>query len=161
MLAAGHLSLVAVGGAGWMRELGGRHAGRAVRWYGAMSGADAGYSYFAPHVGSELRIRFVLSDAHGRQWEDRLTADHNQEVRLRVGSMTGLFPADPEAEVFRHDLAASWAATMFGRHPTAERVIVEVDVHDVPSMADYRAGYRPEWVTVYAATFSVAPDSGT
>jgi hypothetical protein len=122
-----------------------------------MTGADAGYGYFAPHVGSEVRVRFTLADNAGREWQDELAAGLNQEGRLRVGSMTGLFPADPEQRVLRHDLAASWAATMFGRHPTARVVIVRVEVYEVPSMAEYRAGLRPGWVQVFAATFALPP----
>lgn len=158
-LAAAHLAVVAAGAAGLLAELGDSAAARAVRWYAAVTGADAGFSYFAPRVGSEMRVRFVLSDGQGRRWEDELAAGRNQEARLRVGSMTGLFPPDPEAEALRHDLTASWAAAMFARHPEAARVAVLVEVHEVPSMADYRAGHRPYWALVYAATFALGGEA--
>lgn len=157
-LAAAHLVVVALGAAGLLVGPGGTLAGHAVRWYGAMTGADAGYSYFAPGVGSELRLRFVLADGRGREWEDELTAGQNQEVRLRIGSMTGLFPAARAAEAFRHDLAASWAAAMLGRHPDAVQVGVRIEGYEVPSMAEYRAGWRPRWVLLYAATFGLGPE---
>lgn len=153
-LAAAHLVFVAAGASGLFGRLGEAGAGPAVRWYGAMTGADAGYSYFAPHVGSELRVRFTLSDGRGREWEDDLTGRMNHEGRLRVGSMTGLFSPEPAREALRHDLAASWAATVFGRHPDARTVVVRVGVHEVPSMADFRAGRRPAWTDVFAATFT-------
>jgi hypothetical protein len=155
-LAAAHLLLVACGASGLMGLFGGCAPGRALQWYGAMSGADAGYNFFAPRVGSELRVAFVLTGPDGRRWEDDLTAGENQEVKLRVGSMTGLFPAAPEGEALRRDLAASWAATMFGRHPDADEVTVRVEVYEVPSMEDYRAGQRPEWRLVYTAHFARA-----
>lgn len=159
LLAGAHLVLVGLGASSQVGRLGQGPVARSVQWYGAMTGADAGFNFFAPQVGSEMRVRFDLSDDTGRVWADELTADANQEVRLRIGSMTGLFPAEPEAEPVRLDLAASWAATMFGRHPDAHRVVVWVELYDVPSMADYRAGERPAWVPVYSATFTLASSS--
>jgi hypothetical protein len=158
-VAAAHLVVVVVGACGQMQALNAGRVGRAVQWYGVITGGDAGFSFFAPGVGSELRVRFTLADDRGREWEDDLAAGQNQEVRLRLGSMTGLFTADPESEAFRQDLLASWAATMFGRHPDARRVLVRVEVYDVPSMAQYRAGGRPHWLPVYSATFFLDSDN--
>jgi hypothetical protein len=74
-------------------------------------------------------------------------------VRLRVGSVVSTFPVDEGEEALRRDLLASWAGSMLGRHPEAQKVEVRVEAYDVPSMAEYRAGARPQWVLVYAETF--------
>src|SRR5262245_20729418 len=116
-LAAAHLVLVACGASRrgplpatpWPRK--------ALRWYGAMSGSDNGYGFFAPGVASQWRATFTLSDGAGRDWTDTLERQDNSEVTLRVGGIVGLFP---EADLSR-DLAASWAGKMFGRHPGAQQ----------------------------------------
>jgi hypothetical protein len=156
-LASVHLTLVATGAAHLFSQIGDNIVSRPLQWYGTMSGADAGYNFFAPRVGSQLRVGFVLTNQDGQQWEDNLEGDANQEVRLRLGSLSGLFPQDREGENLRRDLSASWAAVMFGRYPTAEVVEVRVEVYQVPSMAEYRAGSRPEWQPVHSSVFRRAP----
>lgn len=154
-LAGGHLLLVACGAAGLFRAVPPTNPpARAAHWYGAMSGASMGYGFFAPAVGSQPRAVFVMTDSAGHTWQDDLEAGRNQEVKLRVGSVISTFPADDSEEALRQDLLASWAATMFGRHPRATKVEIRVQTFDVPSMEEYRAGARPEWVTAYGATFT-------
>jgi hypothetical protein len=152
--ATGHLVLVACGAAGLLRALP-RTSGpaRAVQWYGAMSGADNDYGFFAPGVGAQLRAVFVLTDAEGRTWEDDFGSGPNQEVRLRLNRVVSTFPAEDGEEALRRDLLASWAGSMFGRHPEARKVEVRVEAYDVPSMAEYRGLARPQWVLVYAEMF--------
>jgi hypothetical protein len=148
-LALGHLILVACGAAGLSLLPDSCPPGRALRWYGAVTEAGNGYGYFAPSVGSPSRVTFLLSDGAGRTWADALDPGGSPEVRLRVGTIA-LQSADPE---LRPHLAASWAARMFGRHPDAREVVVRIELHELPSMAQYRAGERPRWEKVYEATF--------
>jgi hypothetical protein len=153
-VAAFHLILVAIGAAGAFPFLG--TAGRAAGWYGAVSGAGMGYSFFAPVVGAQLRARFVLS-GDGRSWEDDLLSGHNQEVKLRVGGAINLYPTSEEDELLREDLLACWSAAMFARHPDASKVTIYMEAFEVPTMADYRAGARPAWVPVHVAVFTRLP----
>jgi hypothetical protein len=126
----------------------------ALRWYGAMTGADSGYGFFAPGVGPQAQATFTLHDAAGHSWTDTIDGD-NQEVRLRLGSML----TNSEVESLRPGLTASWAAVMFGRHPEATRVIVRVQLYDTPTMADFRAGATPAWQTVFEASFTRDPNN--
>jgi hypothetical protein len=114
-----------------------------LAWYGDMSGANNGYGFFAPGVAPEFRAVFTLIDAEGNQWTDTLVHGKTHEANLRLTGIVCLFPEMPEA--LQERLAASWAATMFGRHPKAEHVIIRVDVYNPPTMEQYRAGERPAW----------------
>jgi len=125
-----------------------------MRWYGAVSGSAMGYGFFAPSVGAQMRARFVLSNGAGSTWEDDFTSGHNQEVRLRVGSIVTMFPAEEDRQLLRDDLLSCWAVAMFARHPDANGVTIYLEAYDVPSMAGYRAGARPTWVPVWTAKFN-------
>jgi hypothetical protein len=148
----GHLALVACGAAGLRLLPASNIAGQTLRCYGALSGADMGFGFFAPAVGSQMRAVFVLTDGTGHTWEDDLEAGHNHEVKLRIGALINQFPVADQEEFLRRDLAASWAGTLFARHPTAQQITVRVEAYDVPSRAEYRAGARPAWVHVSSYT---------
>jgi hypothetical protein len=149
-LAAAHLLLVVCGAAGLSLLSGRSPPGKALRWYGAMSGADNGYGFFAPGVAPQWRATFTLSDTAGRTWTDTLEGDHNHEVAHRVGGIVNLF-SEPG---LRPELAASWAAKMFGRYPDAKQVVIRVEIYDLPTMAEYRNGTRPQWEFICEATFA-------
>jgi hypothetical protein len=114
-----------------------------------MSGADSGYGFFAPSVGSQTRAVFTLSDGAGRTWTDTFDEGGNHEVQLRLGSMV----SNTSYEGLRRGLAASWSGKLFARHPDAHEVRVRIELYDLPPMDEYRDGARPEWRTVYEATF--------
>jgi hypothetical protein len=113
--------------------------------YGSLSGSDSGFGFFAPGVSSAMRATFTMTDAHGKTWTDVLEHGNNREARLRLGTVVSNFAE----EKMRRDVAASCAATMFGRHPTACQVVVRVEVYELPPMEAYRDGAQPEWVPVY------------
>jgi hypothetical protein len=148
-----HLVLVACGATGLFQALAPAAPVRAVQWYGTMSGASTGYGFFAPGVGPQIRAAFVLTDAQGRCWKDDFEAGRNQEVRLRLGSLVDAFPLEEAEEALRHDVLASWADTQLARHPQAHKVEIRVEAFEVPSRAEFRAGARPGWVTLYRASF--------
>jgi hypothetical protein len=50
---------------------------------------------------------------------------------------------------WRRRLVKSWAATMFTRHQRAKTLTAVVEYYDIPAIAEYRAGARPSWKTVY------------
>jgi hypothetical protein len=148
-LAAIHLVLV-VCGAAHFRLVPLQWGGIVQHTYGALSGSDSGFGFFAPGVASQLRATFTMTDDAGNSWTDVLEHGNNREARLRLGTVVSNFAE----EKMRRDVAASCAATMFGRHPTARQVVVRVEVYELPPMEAYRAGAQPEWIPVYEATVS-------
>ncbi len=150
VLAGGHLLLVVCGAVHWPLLGHDNPAGRTLRVYGAMTGADYSYGFFAPGVGSQLRATFVLVDKEGRTWTDVVGDGASHEAGLRMGNAISWFYY-PQS---RPGVAASLAGTMFGRHPRAEQILVKVEFYHVPTMAEFRAGERPGWYPMYEAQFS-------
>jgi hypothetical protein len=151
LAAAVHLVLVVCGASGILFAGNPKRAPaalRPVRLYGALSGADAGFGFFAPGVGPQLRVTFTLSDASGRTWTDTLERDLGHEAYLRVA---GSFAMATEP-FLRDAVYSSWIGTMFGRHPDARRVVVRLEAYDPPTMAEYRAGARARWETIDEVT---------
>jgi hypothetical protein len=127
---------------------------QAVALYGTFSGANCRYGFFAPSVPADRRVTFTMTDAAGRSWTDTLQVPHNQEVNSHLHSVL----ARIHHPQLRHAVAASWAAMMFGRHPQAVEVVVRVEMSDIPTLAQHRAGQRPSWETIYEAAFSRAEE---
>ena len=149
-LAGLHLALVACGAARWEVLPPESDAGHGLRLVRTYSGSDASFSFFAPGVSSQLRAHFVLLDADGKEWTDTLDGAMSREAQLRVSSgvsLTGEFPGLMKL------FGPSWAATMFGRHPTAKRVVVALEVYDLPTMEQYQEGRRPRWEPVFVEVF--------
>ena len=144
-LAAAHLILVACGAA---RTIPGLDTlpGWSVRWYGSLSGGTNSYGFFK-EVGSGCKVTFTMTDEAGNTWEDELDRAGNREAWMRAnGSIYMIIDLNDQ-------LAASWAANMFARHPSARQVYIQFDQFDPPSMENYRNGVRPEWQTTYARVF--------
>ncbi|MGK4002627.1 hypothetical protein WMF31_08390 [Sorangium sp. So ce1036] len=148
-VAAAHLVCVVLGALQVDLQSAGR-LGRAVAYYGALSGADSGYNFFAPEVNALPWATFQIADAGGTARAEVLESGANHEADLRVRSIISLFLlADHEA--LRRSLVASWAGKMFARHPGAESVVVRLEICDLPSMQGYRDGARPSWDLLYQA----------
>jgi hypothetical protein len=157
IFAVGHLVLVISGAAGLRLLPSASGLGGALRWYGAVSGADSSYGFFAPNVGPDARAVLTIVDDTGRSWTEPLDEAGNQEVRLRLGNV-----ASQGTEGHgRLGLAASWAARAFGRHPQASVVTVRVEIYDIPTMQEFRNGEGPEWVTVYQRAFRRGDDTAS
>jgi hypothetical protein len=156
-----HLALVTVGA---LKLHPGRGSAWAIAEYGAFSGAENFYTFFAPSAGMEIRPTFEVTERDGRVIHDVLKSPENDEVDLRVSDLAGLFWWWDED--LHRLLLASWAGLMFTRHPGAQRVVVRVDGCDVPSMEEYRRGERLSWEILETAAFSppaaggVAGDAG-
>jgi hypothetical protein len=149
-LAAIHLGLVICGALGWSPLDGDQLPAKALRVEQAMSGSDTGYGFFAPDVGCDLRARFTLIDATGREWTEMMDFGDNLEAQIRVSNVLALVD-DDELRAF---VAGSLAGTMLARHPTARTVIVTFETYDPPTMAEFRAGDRPQWEMIYEAAIS-------
>jgi hypothetical protein len=152
-VAFGHLILVGLGAASLMPDAGNPNsnaAGKALATYGALSGADNGYGFFAPGVAPTMRATFTMSDESGKSWTDVLETGTSHEADLRYAGIASVFVmAD-----FPPSLAQSMAAAMFGRHPTATHVVMLIEVSNPPTMAEYREGKRPQWEPLFQAAFS-------
>ena len=120
-----------------------------IATYGAYSGSNNGYGFFAPAVASRWQARFSLYDEQGNGWIEESWEPGNRELSLRHAAILGMFAHAN----FREELAASWAARMFARHPDARMINVHVQMYRVPPMSDFTTGDRPEWVTVAVYSF--------
>jgi hypothetical protein len=149
-LAIGHLLLVACGAFSVVRPGTDTPIQRAFGRYGSYTGANSAYGFFAPSVASSWRARFSLYDEAGNGWVEDTPDGPNREVALRISCILGMFARDN----LREGLAVCWAARMFARHPSARLVNVHVEHYDVPSLAEYRSGDRPAWVTSAAYSFA-------
>ena len=141
-------------------------AGELVATYGAYSGAENSYGFFAPGVGPQIRVRFTVVDATGTEIQDRLDTAASREANLRLGGIgyqLGRFEGDT-----RDALLRSLAASMFGRHRLAQQVVVHVEVFgiepgqralDLPTMAEYVEGRRPHWIEVDRLVFTRIADA--
>lgn len=137
---------VHIGDEGWAR--------RAVTCYGLLSGADSGYSFFAPGVGTTLSASFRVSDANGTIATDVLETGVSHEADIRVRNIIGMFRLEGD-EMMRRSLVASWAGKVLARHPDADSVVVQLDTFELPSMAEYREGKTTGWELNYRAKFVV------
>ena len=152
LLGAAHLAAVICGAAHWLPERSTTGVGKAIAWYGRMSGADSQFGFFAPAVVSNYRTRFNLQNERGDTWPDRLEQTKSTEAALRLEGIVERAFANGAAEESaqrRERLVKSWAAAMFTRHPRAVSLTIVVEVYDVPTMAEYRAGLRPKWEVLY------------
>src|SRR5262249_49107670 len=123
-----------------------------VQAYAKLSGADGQYGFYAPEVGAQYRARFILQDNQGNTRCDGLDEATCPEARLRLGGSVECVFANGTAEQvpkLRKRRVKSWAAAMFTRHPGAVTVTVVVEVWNIPTMAEYRDGLRPNWISVY------------
>lgn len=149
VLAMFHLGLVIAGACHLEFSRSWRPIGSLLGFYGNLSGADTSYGFFAPSVAPQLRATFTLTDAAGRQWTTTHDLGKTREANLRLSSTISLVTHDN----LRDPILLSWAASMFGRYPTAQKVEVRIEVLELPRMDYYRAGWRPRWSPSYEATF--------
>ena len=123
--------------------------------YSEITGANSGYGFFAPGVGSDLRATFEIKRADGTKGVDRLQRGKWKEADLRVTNIIGKFWEEVQNEERRRALTASWAGKILARHAGAREVKVKVESFEVPSMEDYRSGVRPNWESYYEATYAL------
>jgi len=157
--AACHLGLVVAGGLGVCPWAWGA-VGPALTYYSALSGAGSGYSFYAPSVRPAPHATFTVIDRDGRSVVDTLQTGVTREADLRMQDLIDVAYHRRADRAVRHQLAASWAAEMFTRHPDAERVQVEVGHRRMPPMAALRAGATPGWRSVFRAQVVRAPAAG-
>jgi hypothetical protein len=158
MVIGGHFGVVAANAAGvdfWSTPASSpvaKCATMAVAEYGALSGAESQYSFFAPGVDEQLRLVFEMTEGSGRVRTDVLSGATNAEVDLRVANLVSLLWW-PDEEL-HGALETSWATAMFERHPSAKRVAIEIQLYELPSMDEMRLGRRPVWRVLDRIAFS-------
>lgn len=152
LIAAGaHLGLVGANGLGV--QLPGRGwARQAIVEYGALSGADSVWSFFTSDAGTHRRATFEGTSASGDTIFDVLERPVNPEVDIRVADLFSLLWSDDGD--LQHDLLTSWAGVMFARYPGIDHVVARVEVSEMPTMKEYRAGQRHRWRVIHRASFS-------
>lgn len=147
VLAVGHLALVTLGAFRLGSVMTHPPLAPLGTWM-ELSGASNDYSFFAPSVSSQVRARFAVR--HPDHIVVSAFETPNREVNQRVNSLVTASQKLPELQrVF----ARSWAAAVLGRNPDASRVLVFVERHQLPTMAQYRAGARPVWLETYRGDF--------
>ncbi|MCY0992968.1 hypothetical protein OV203_37855 [Nannocystis sp. ILAH1] len=159
---AAHLVLVALGGLGFC-PCGAGPLGPLLIAYGALTGANNGYGFYAPSVGDPPTLTLTLVDDAGRTAVDRLVPKITREADIRVEDLIEVFHDRRSDDAVRGRLAASWAATLFARHPEARSVTVDMGFHRVPSLVKAARGARARWRSVYRARVvrpAHATDSG-
>ena len=116
---------------------------RPLKLYGAYTGAQTHFNFFAPTVSTQARAKFVLTRPDGTQARDELVTG-NFEANQRLAMMFTFYGV-PEARPF---LARAWAVHMLNRHPEADSVEVSVEVLDIPTLAELKAGKSSKWVEI-------------
>jgi hypothetical protein len=121
---------------------------RPLRIYGSYTGAHTRFNFFAPTVPSQARVHFVLVNAQGMAREVALStasADANQRLATMFGSY--------EMAHLRPFLVRAWAAYVASIHPDAQSIEVRVEILDLPTLAEAKAGKMASWVEVEKTKF--------
>jgi hypothetical protein len=154
-IAVAHLAMVAYGAAG-LHFPEDNLIGATLNYYSEMTGAAAGYGFFAPGVDSQIRAQFEISHSDGHSSLVQLESGRNSEFYLRTGDIIENFEDQDvdDPTKFQRDLSTSLSGTVFARYPDARSVTIHLDKFEAISMADYRNGQRPDWKRLYSATFT-------
>jgi hypothetical protein len=150
-VAAAHLGVAAAGGL--MFDWGSTTAGRAIAYYGELSGTNSPYSFFAPEIDAMPWATFEVNEGDGRTTTDTLETGASREADLRTRNLFSPFLQLEEG--WQRPVAASMAGKILARHPDAEGVVMRVKSCALPTMEDYRKGARPGWLIEYEA--EIAP----
>lgn len=151
-----HLALVLAGAAHLTARVRGP-IGSALRFYGELTGAGDSYGFFAPTVGAQLQARFTLFGPHGERTEETLETGKSREVGFRLGNLAGTVYIAAKRTDLRRAFLGALAASRFGAHPGASTVQVSIDEWVMPTMAEYRLGERPRWLSLHEAAFVRRP----
>jgi hypothetical protein len=108
-------------------------------------------------VGPQLRAKFVLSTLEGARTDETLETGKRREVALRLGNVAGTILLLAERTELRRAFLGALAANRLAAHPEADRVQVSIEEWVMPTMAEYRLGFRPRWRSVLDATFVRSP----
>jgi hypothetical protein len=153
VLAGAHLALVCCGAFSWPVEtIPG--VGRFLGFYSRNSLASTSYGFFAHSFGGALRVSYSLSVTSEPPRKMYFDTDSNPEASLRMSVLLAvLLKKSTDPIEFQRIVLASLAGSVLESRPDASGVRIEVESFNVPTMAEYRAGMRGEWVNRYRADF--------
>jgi len=114
---------------------------RPLLLYGGYTGAATRFNFFAPSVPTQPRVHFALKGRDGTTRNADLLTPSN-EANQRVSTMLALY----ELPALRPLLMRSWGVYALTRHPEAEAVEVRIEILDIPTLEQARAGRKPAWV---------------
>jgi hypothetical protein len=114
---------------------------RPLRVYGGYTGASTHFDFFAPAVPTQPRVRFEITAANGGTRVIDF-ATPSAEVNQRFAVMYATY----ELPSLRSALVRAWAVFVLERYPDARSVEVQVDVLDVPTLAQAHRGKTAQWV---------------
>lgn len=124
-------------------------------WYTRLTGAGAGFGFFSPNVGNEVRIRFEIKRQDGSVEHLALQDLGNEETNARVGNMIRLIAKSFDKDKVVRSVAASFAAYIFHSRPDAKSVKLTTLIYNLPDHRSFHAGARPYEKQIYSATFEV------
>ncbi len=153
LLLAGHGAMV-IAGVFQVVPFRDRAFGQLFTTLSIVTGTQTNFSFFAPGVGSQLKVTFRVHLP--LETKEEVFAIGTREAELRIGNMIDTFWGRRVNEEVKQSVAASWAAKVFGDHPDAKAVEVFVDAFELPSMVEYKDGKLPRWDRFYTATFKKA-----
>ena len=132
--------------------------GRGLMAYSAATGLDNSYGYFAPGVATPAQARFTLM-ARGRELRtEPLTPGITREGDVRVEDLVDAFNGRRVGAALKRDVAASWAAAMFRRHPDADALVLDVGVARMPPLIRALPGDPTRWKSFYRARVARPPE---
>ena len=122
-----------------------------LKLYADYTGADKNFGFYAPRVGTNVRIWFEFTAGDEVVREPFGFTNANLEERIRLMGLVSAFSRTPQF----HDFGSqSLAASAMSRHPSADKVDVVIQSYDSPSLEAYRNGERHSWSDIYRATFA-------
>jgi len=142
------LSMAKVNGKVWHRSV-----APALDIYARLTGVGAGFGFFSPVIPKEIQVAFEIETTDRGTIRTTLQQETIQEVNFRVGNMIRLLNRHFYQKKVMRSVAASLAASMFARYPTAKAVTLHTYVYDFPSLQDASAGKQPEVKRVYSVKF--------
>lgn len=116
---------------------------RAMRVYGNYSGAHMHFNFFAPTVISQVRVQFRLGAGERALRTVEISSD-SSEVNLRLATMFNFYLRTS----VRPALLDEWARHLLDANPDAEWVQTHVEVLDIPTLEQLRAGKKAAWVEI-------------
>lgn len=171
LLAMVHLSFAALGAA--MIPLGDPEHPSLLARYRHMTGTDNDFSFFAPGVGPQERLTFVLTDRSGHQWEETLRFGTNHESNMCFETVSFVLAATDDTTA--QNMLESVCETMLRNHSSAVSVKARVETYaavwasnqgeeqsvDFPRMQEFAEGKRPQWLLKYEFEHRPIPNAVT
>ena len=122
--------------------------GRLLEAYGAWTGAEINYSFYAPAISEDLVTRVTCLHKSG-EVSTYDVGGTTAEVDVRMNTM-----ADLMFDSHTLDLEArALSAYVLGQMPDCRSATVYMYQNRIPTMAAYRKGGRPSLEEVYRAEF--------